>query len=157
MRDVDDCLRDLLDARPGKLVEQDRHNNWDREAPQQVIQVQQEGVGNQPLGVIGAEKIDEVFQSDPCAACDALHGLVIAESDLDAVKRQITEHKDKEHGGEQQNIKLPIPFHRLSEPYAKAFLTPAPAFTRFADAAEVFIIVPPFFNSFNFLSQENYT
>ena len=99
MGHVDGGLGKPLEALAVQLVQQDRQQDRDREAEQQPVQVEQEGVQEHPAAVIAAEELFKVLEAHPFAAGDAEGGLVIAEGNLHAVHGKIAEHDEEARAG----------------------------------------------------------
>ena len=106
LRHIDTGLDEALHAVLGDLVEHDRHDDGNREAPQQVVHIQQQRVGQQSAEVVGVEESLEVLQPHPLAACNAEDGLVIPEGNLNAVHGHVVEHKEIDDCRQDHQVQL---------------------------------------------------
>ena len=61
MRHIDGCLGKPLEPLAIELIEQDRQDNRNREAEQQSVEVEQEGVGEHASAVIGRKELLKYF------------------------------------------------------------------------------------------------
>ena len=109
VRHVDGCLAEAFEPFHPQLVQQDRHDDRDREAEEDSVEIQQEGVQEHPSAVIAAEEFFKILQAHPLAPGDTEAGLVIPESDLDAIHRAVTENNEEGQARKQQHPQLPVP------------------------------------------------
>jgi hypothetical protein len=90
---------------------QECQQDRDREAPQQTVDAQLQGVDQIALEVRRGHEAGKVFEAYPLAAPDALEGIVLLERDQHTAHRSVLEHQRQRHGRQQeQQVKLPMPF-----------------------------------------------
>ena len=108
MRRVGDHLHGLLE--PGMLVgiEQQRQDDRDREAHQQRVQADHEGVGHQRGEIEAVYKFDKVLHAHPAAAGDAKCRIIVAESDLQTVHGPIFKEQIEQNAGNDHQVQIII-------------------------------------------------
>lgn len=101
----------LLDLLALNAVEQEGQQDRDREAPEQSVDAQLQGIDQITLEVRRGHEAGKILKSDPLAAPDALEGIILLECDQHAAHRSVLEHQRQHHGGQQeQQVELPMPF-----------------------------------------------
>ncbi|MCD7857426.1 MAG: hypothetical protein LUG55_06445 [Clostridiales bacterium] len=101
-------LHHPLESAEPKLVDGQGQDDGNREAPQQAVQAQQNGVANHTHTVGAAEESLEPVKPHPFAAQIALAGLKVTEGDLDAVHGDVLVNDGDDHRDQQQQVKLPV-------------------------------------------------
>jgi hypothetical protein len=81
----------------------DRH----RKAKHKPVQADQQGITEQLVKLVRAEKHFEVVKADPGACPHATKNLQVLERHLQPVKRQVGEDREVNNGREYQQVQLP--------------------------------------------------
>ena len=101
----------LLDLLALDTVEQECQQDGDREAPQQTVDAQLQGVDQIALEVRRGHEAGKVFEAYPLAAPDTFEGIVLLERDQHTAHGRVLEHQRQHHSRQQeQQVKLPMPF-----------------------------------------------
>ena len=106
------CVRDSLNSLSclvaANLVEQQREDQGQREADDQVLKVQQQGVAERTPEVLVRDELVEVPQAAPFITEDAAARAVAAEGDDVARHRDVAENDVVDDGDEQHRVILPV-------------------------------------------------
>ena len=110
---IDGCLRELLQSLVLDVVDYDCQQDWNRKRKNQTEQIEHQRVSDQTIEVIGAEKCVEVLEADPGTSSNAFDRLVIFESDLHAVHRQVIEQENVDQSRQDEDIQPAIVYDRM--------------------------------------------
>ena len=108
VRQIQQCLGNTLEPPDADLVEQQRQNDWHREAEQKIQHIQQQRVGNSLTEIAVLKDLFKNLQPDKFTACIALADLVVQKSDRQACVSKVLEHDDECHGQQHQCVQLPV-------------------------------------------------
>ena len=108
VREVGDHLHRALERAVADLVERQRQDDRRHEAERHHQHVDRHHVADQRVEVGGPEEQQEVLQSHPFAAPDALHRRVVAEGDLGSHHRDVLEDENVGQGGGHHQVVLPV-------------------------------------------------
>ena len=140
---VDGRLGEALEPLGVQLIQHDGQQDRDREAEEQAIHVQHDGVLEHTAAVVGVEEGLKVLQAHPLAAGDAEGSLVVAEGDLHAVHREVAENHEKDQRGNQQDPQLPVTAHGALETVSQAMAGHRTGLhLRQVDHSHVYLLLP---------------
>ena len=110
---VGDRLHNLLEVNVLDLVQQQGEDQRQREADDQILEVQQQCVLERTPEVLILHELVEVLQAAPFIAEDAAAGAVAAERNDVAEHRDVAEHDVVHNGNEHHCVPLPVLFNVL--------------------------------------------
>ena len=110
---VGDRLHNLLEVNILDLVQQQGEDQRQREADDQILEVQQQCVLERTPEVLILHELVEVLQAAPFIAEDAAAGAVAAERNDVAEHRDVAEHDVVHNGNEHHCVPLPVLFNVL--------------------------------------------
>ncbi len=118
---IADRLHHLFEFLSLYLVQKQREQDGRREPEDQILQVDADGIPDQPSEIHTVEKFPEVPQPGPGAVKDAELRRVVPERDLGAVHGIIAKHQIKRHDGQNHEIQSLMSLYILPESGGIAF------------------------------------
>ena len=91
-----------------KLVQKQREENRNREAPQQAVYADQNRIAQKSAEIGAGKKLSEIPQPGPWASQNPPADGIVLESDQDSIQRIVGKHREENHHRYQHEHKLAV-------------------------------------------------
>ena len=124
VRQIADRLHKLLIPEVAYFIQQNRENNRHRESKDQIVEVQEDRIDNDPTAVHVSEELQKVLESDPGTAQNPRADFIILEGDDHAVHGDIMEDNIVDQSRQQQKLQILGPVQTLQQVPPRTLFTP---------------------------------